>query len=280
MSRRSPRRKVTNRADPRGALLWAATLVALVACRSEPESSRPILRYVGSSTVAQFLIDAEPVYRKNALMFDTAPESEGAEQALLEGRADLAGVARAPREDVLAQGIESRCVGFDAIAVVVHASNPIRDLSLEELGSIFRGERKNWSQIGGSDLAMELFVVGPESATRNAFRRAVLRRADYSASSQIVRPDADIVDRVASSPGAIAAISSAFVRDRDDVRVLRIDGRSPVARPDDYPIVRPLHLLWWPGQRCAEDLVEWVHSEAGQAVVSRRFSPCLERLPP
>ena len=76
--------------------------------------------------------------------FDTEPESLGGEVAIREGRADLAGVAGVPHDETLVGGVEATQIGKDAIAVIVHPSNPVARLSRSQLRGIFSGALRNW----------------------------------------------------------------------------------------------------------------------------------------
>lgn len=247
--------------------------LALLGCASSSEVEwTPRLRYVGSSTVAHFLRDAEAAYGRLAFEYDTLPESVGGELAILEGSADLAGVAGRPRSTTLATGIVATEFGRDAIAAVVHPDNLVRGLTSEELRELFAGRITNWSELGGADIPVRAWIVGAESATRNVFRAAVLGEEDY-AGCDVARPDVSILDRVAADPGAIGQISVAFLAEDPRVRALEVDGHAPSATDPDYPLTRPLYLLWWPGRERVAAFVAWALGPEGSAVRGRRFGP-------
>src|SRR5258705_11583692 len=42
-------------------------------------------------------------------------------------------------------------VAVDGLSVYVHPSNPVKELSIDQLGQIFTGKVKNWKEVGGSD---------------------------------------------------------------------------------------------------------------------------------
>ena len=45
--------------------------------------------------------------------------------------------------------VEEVIVAYDALAVVVHPSNPVKQLTRQQLEDIFRGKITNWQQVGG-----------------------------------------------------------------------------------------------------------------------------------
>lgn len=253
---------------PTDARTLAAGLL-LVGCASAPRPIAAELSYVGSSTVGRFVRDAAVVYPAH-FAIDTAPESAGGEQAVLESASDLGGVARQPKPAVLATGVEATLIGRDAIAVVVHAGVDVEGVSLAELAGLFTGAITGWAELGGPDLPVHPFVVGEESATRRVFQERVLEGAPY-VRCEVVRPDRAILGRVAETPGGVAAISFSFLEDAAGVRPLAVEGETPTVTNFDYPLARPLYLLWRRGDPAVEAFVAWTVGREGQRVLMRHF---------
>ncbi|MFT5050088.1 MAG: phosphate transport system substrate-binding protein [Chlamydiales bacterium] len=250
--------------------LGLLALQPLLACVQTPERPSGTVEYIGSSTVAGFLHDAEGAYGAIDFLIDTAPESHGGELAILAGKADLAGLARMPAQATLEQDVVATLIGRDAIAVLVSAQNPVTELSMEQLRGIFSGEIQSWSEVGGPDLAVMPYIVAPESATREVFRSLVLGSATYSGCHQI-RPDGAMAAAVSSSPGGIGHLSMSLLDPEIGARAIRIAGESPSVSSLDYPISRPLYLLWRHGNPVVEAFVQWTQTVAGQNVVMQRF---------
>lgn len=231
----------------------------------------PTLLYVGSSTIANFIHEAERPYGKARFIVDSVPESLGGERALQDGNADLAGVAWDPAEETLALGIEATLIGTDTIAVIVNEKNPVTGLSLDQLRGIFTGKTKNWKDVGGPDLEIVPLAVGRESATRPVFRGLAMGGEPYAPDTRIVTPDSDMPMEVEAEPGAIGTISFSFLCSGGVVRVLNVDGAQPIPGDIDYSIVRPLYLLWRADNPKAAGFMDWVKSPPGQEVLARCF---------
>ena len=60
--------------------------------------------------------------------------------------------------------LEEITIAYDALAVVVHPSNPVKQLTRRQLEDIFRGKITNWKQVGGDDRKNSGLL------TRNIFR--------------------------------------------------------------------------------------------------------------
>ncbi len=252
-------------------LILLSVCFAAAGCRSTETAERlpGNVDYVGSSTVAVFLGLAEPVYGAIRFEIDTEPESLGGERLLREGRADLAGIAKTPDTETLEAGVNAALIGRDAIAVIVNAENPIEDISLSSLDDLFAGRIESWSEIGGAALEVKAFVVTEDSATREVFRKAVLGLEDY-AGCESITPDEGILKAVASHPGAIGHISFSLLEHAHDVRAISIDGERPYVTNFDYPISRPMYLLWRSAP-VIDAFVEWTQGEEGQRVVMGNF---------
>lgn len=250
----------------------ALALIGAAACRSTPAPHEPVtLNYVGSSTVAFFVREAGTVLPDIDFVLDTEPESDGGERAILAGTADIAGIAREPGPTVRSSGIATAMIGRDALAVVVREDLAIDGLTSAQLRGIFSGQTDNWSALGGPDLEITPFIVGEGSATRAVFAELVMDGADYDV-DELAEPDATIVERVATTPGAISFISFAFLDgDEQRVRAIAVDGETPSLYDFKYPIARPLYLLWRPGTPGVDRFVQWATSEAGQRVVLRHY---------
>ncbi len=249
-------------------LLEASLFIAAAPARGDEDLST--LRYIGSSTVGNFIQDAEAAYGRARFLIDTEPESVGGERAIVEGIADFAGIAAPPRPETLAKGVVATLIGRDAIAVIVHPGNPVAGLSLEQLRGLFTGGIRNWKEIGGADLDVHPIIVAPESATRQVFRSAVLGAADY-VDCETVEPATEVIERVANDPGAVGQISFSFLGECGRARPVPVEGEEPRTENSTYPITRPLYLLWWPGRSSVAAFVSWAQSEEGQKVVMRKF---------
>ena len=234
------------------------------------------LNYVGSSTIGNFIEDADLEYSSVQFTLDTEPESSGGEKAILEGQADLAGVANIPSPATLNKGVVSTIIGWDAIALVVHEDIGISNLTIVQLKQIFSGKITNWQELGGEDVLIQPFITGIESATHKVFRSVILGESDYR-NCQEVNLDIDILEKVKNTKGAIGHISSSFLREVENANTISVNGQKLTLTNSNYPITRPLYLLWWSGRHEVAEFVDWVLSREGQRIVMKRFIGVRER---
>ncbi len=195
-------------------------------------------------------------------------------RALLAGEVDVAGAGRFLSQAEMAAGLVETLVGWDPLAVVVHESNPLEELSSQQLFEIFTGRIARWDEVGGPDQPI-LLVVNPEgSGMRAAVEEEVLRgevHAPFQLTTALVE-DGD--QQVSHFPIAIAVLSRSMV-DAPRVKVLRVDGQplNPTAvAQKQYPLVKPLLLVTkGPPRGAVQQFLDFVLSPEGQTIMARRF---------
>ena len=103
-------------------------------------------------------------------------------ESVLAGSVDIGNSSRNLKDDEKSAGAVENIVAIDGIAVVADPANKVEDLTKDQLVSIYTGETKNWSEVGGDDQA--IVVVGREagSGTRGAFEELL----DYALSRPFV----------------------------------------------------------------------------------------------
>lgn len=157
--------------------------------------------------------------------------------AVLEGRCDI-GLSSRDLKAEEAKELEGTVVAIDGIAVIVNPENPVADLTVEQIGAIYKGEITNWSEVGGDDLPIVLIGREAASGTRDGFE-SITDTEDLCKYSQELTSTGDVVQTVAGNPNAIGYASLASVK--DTVRALKVEGVSPTndtIRNGSYKIQR------------------------------------------
>ncbi|HEY8829601.1 MAG TPA: phosphate ABC transporter substrate-binding protein [Candidatus Limnocylindria bacterium] len=168
-------------------------------------------------------------------------------------------------------------LGIVGTAVAVNPDNPVKGLTLGQVRQAFTGEITNWSQVGGADLPMRVFLRDTTAATRQSFDEFVFAGAKptYAANAAVVGSNAEMTASVHSFAGAIgmATLKQATVDD-PRLRLLAIDGvPATMAALNDgsYRIRRPLYLVYpiEPGRMKPEVklFLDFVRSPEGQKIL-------------
>src|SRR3989338_9525422 len=135
--------------------------------------------------------------------------------ALLGGTCDLAASSRKMTAKELAsatsQGTSPQefISALDGLAVVVHPSNPVKRLTLEQLADLFTGKVRNWKELGGADEDVVLLSREVNSGTHVYFKEHVLAASTAGGPQEglpgapLRAPSQAIADEVASNPAGI-----------------------------------------------------------------------------
>ncbi|MCP4155966.1 MAG: phosphate ABC transporter substrate-binding protein [bacterium] len=223
-----------------------------------------------------FIKDAAKVYRHVTFTINTEPESGGGEAAAVYGKTDIGGVAREIHEDIIKKGVKKFLIGKDAIGVWVHAGNPVKSLTKDQLKRIFTGKISNWKEVGGKDLPVNIYIVNPQSATRKVFRQSILGKETYVGNNIVtMRPDPALLDKIASDPNGIGQLSFALSVGHPSLGgVKRINIGNQVASVNnaDYPITRPLYFVTkGEPEGSVKAFIDWTLSDKGQAIIKKYF---------
>lgn len=277
----------------RSALAAAMTAMICAGCGgpSAPKGGTT-LQIKGSDTmvnVAQAWAEAYHQVRPGVRVEVSGGGSGVGIAALLRGTAGIAASSRDLKPEEAEQArrytgreVRSFVVGHDALAVYVHASNPLDEIALEQLADIFAegGRIERWSQLGVTipGGGNEIIRVSRQSSsgTYEFFREHVLGRRDFRLGSRDMNGSKEVVELVAATPAAIGYSGMGY-HEPGRVKMLRVSpgaGRPAVAptmetaMSGEYPIARSLLLLTLgePGGEIRAFL-DWVRSPPGQTIV-------------
>lgn len=196
-------------------------------------------------------------------------------QLLQKGQADLAAVSwRAPAETSAAEFLAVP-VARDGIAIIVHPSNPITNLTFLQLRAIYRGEILNWSAVGGKGDALLVTSREEGSGTRAGFEALVMGGDKVTLNAVVLPTSQAMVAYVAAHRNAIGYVSSSALNDQ--VRVVALEEVAPTRealRAGAYPLGRALYLYAAaPPSPEAQAFLDFALSPAGQAIIGRHLVP-------
>ena len=278
--------------SPRTARLSSlASILALACGGASANSSRDVIQNKGSDTlvnVAQAWAESYSEVDSAVAVAVSGGGSGTGISAMINGTVDIANSSRRMRESEIAAARANgndpfeHLVGYDALAVYLHAHNPLNALSMQQLAGIYGddGTIERWSQLGievpgcPSD---EIVRVSRQnnSGTFAYFREAVLDDYDYKLGSHDMHGSKDVVELVAHTPCAIGYSGLAYATPEVKTPCL-FDGDGgacvapsmETALDGSYPISRPL-LMYTLGNPMGEvkKYLDWVLGEEGQCIM-------------
>lgn len=161
--------------------------------------------------------------------------------AVQEGTCDIGLSSRALKDEETSAGLTGTTVALDGIAVIVNAENPVSDLTLEQIASIYTGAVTDWSEFGSD--AGAIAVIGRESGsgTRDGFE-SITGTEDQCVLAQELSSTGAVIEAVRTTPGAIGYASLSAVQDQKGITVLTVGGVAPseaTVLDGSYAIQRP-----------------------------------------
>jgi phosphate transport system substrate-binding protein len=201
--------------------------------------------------------------------------------ALINGTTEICEASRSMKDAEKAQlkekagaGPEEIVVAKDGLSVYLNDSNPLNELTMEQLKGIFTGKVTNWKEVGGPDLKIIPYSRENSSGTYVFFKEHVLSNADYTPRAQAMPGTAAVVNAVSKEKASIGYGGAAYAKGIKVIKVKK-DAASQGIAPSDatvkngtYPLSRPL-FFYLRGKPAGEikSIVDWVLSPEGQAVV-------------
>jgi phosphate transport system substrate-binding protein len=213
--------------------------------------------------------------------------------ALINGTADLANSSRHLEREEAEKAKKHNgkeptefMVGYDGLAIYVHKSNPLNEISMEELSEIYRegGKMDKWSDVGVKGIpgskSNDIIRVSRQnnSGTYHYFRETVVgAKNDFKNGSLDMNGSKDVVEQVAKTPGAIGYSGLGYAT--PEVKIVKVSPKrgEPAIQPSiatvldkSYPISRPM-FMYTPGEPSpqAKKYLDWIMSEAGQQIVEK-----------
>jgi phosphate transport system substrate-binding protein len=219
-----------------------------------------------SEVLAEAFMDKNPGVK---VAVQGGGSSVGIEQAA-KGTVDIGSSSRELKPEEKKLGLQEIMFARDGIAVIVHPSNKVESLTLEQIRDIFAGRITNWKDVGGEDGKIVVINREAGSGTRGAFEEIVMEGEELVKSIEQTSTGA-VRAAVASDPNAIGYVSLTGLS--SDVKPLKVNGVSPThqnIKDGKYPIARPfLYLVKGEPSGPVKAYLDFVKSEKGREILEK-----------
>lgn len=240
----------------RSLLLLGLTFLVPLSTFSHAKSD--MIQIKGSDTLINLVQRLSESYmaQSPAMISITGGGSGNGIAALINNTTDLANSSREIKPKEAAQAKRHHIspipiiIALDGICVITHKHNPVKKLTLEQLGKIFKGEITNWKQVGGAEGPISLYGRQSNSGTFSYFREDVLK-GEYAASMKQMNGNSQIVEAIERDKTAIGYVGLGYAKEnaaKINTLLISTDGKyyaNPLNPRDiagkQYPLVRPLY---------------------------------------
>lgn len=189
---------------------------------------------------------------------------------------DMGGTCRIPLPDTDSVELHASLhpVAWDALAIIAHKSNPVDNLTTEQVKQIYLGKITNWKQVGGSDLPIHLFIrEGKISGVGYAIRHYIFKNSDTDFVTDpryILAESGPLEKAIEDDPNAIGITGISSAR-KSKVKIFGYEGKIPSfenVKDGTYGLYRPLYLVTGPNpSKKVQDFLAFATSDEGQDII-------------
>lgn len=197
-------------------------------------------------------------------------------KAIIDGTTDIADSSRFIKDKELKMAISNGvypvpfAVAYDCIVPVVHPSNTVTDLSTDQLKAIYKGEIRNWKEVGGPDRKIVVISRDTSSGTYEVWSLKVMKKSRVFPGALLQASNGAIVQAVSKNKNAVGYIGIGYIN--ESVKALQVNGikgSEKTTLSGLFPISRPLFMFTnkWPRDEVAQFLNYMLNPHKGQSLV-------------
>jgi phosphate transport system substrate-binding protein len=151
------------------------------------------------------------------------------------------------KEEVEKEGLTVHPIALEPLVIIVNQSNPVKDIPVDKVRAIFRGEIRNWKEVGGEDKPI-VVVLRPHCPQRPGHWKTIVPSVEQFRKDRIeVKAEAEVVQGVSDFAEGIGNIGSTWqFEPQQKVRIVTVSGIAPTAgnlRNKSYPFYQEQSIV-------------------------------------
>jgi phosphate transport system substrate-binding protein len=197
-------------------------------------------------------------------------------KAIVDGTTDIADSSRFIKDKEIKMAVENGrfpvpfAVAYDCIVPIVHPSNSVENLTLDQLKGIYKGEIKNWNEVGGPDRKIVVISRDTSSGTYEVWEGKVMKKERVYPGALLQASNGAVAQAVAKNKNAVGYIGLGYLEDSVKATTVEgIVGSAETTLNGTFPISRPLYMFTngWPTGEPGDFIKYMLHPEKGQKLV-------------
>lgn len=195
--------------------------------------------------------------------------TRGAYKDIVDGNADII-ICAQPSDEQLQyakdNGVELEMVpiGSDAFVFIVNDSNPVNNITIEQIRGIYSGEIKNWKELGGKDIPIAAMRRNKNSGSQTALEKLM--------GDTPIKPDYTTL--FGSPIGFSFRYYVTGMLGEGGVKILTINGIAPTAETiadGSYPVAGNIYAIYRKGEtnENVQKVIDFMLSPEGQKIVEQ-----------
>ncbi len=257
-------------------ILIAALALSQVTGCSKNRGNKVVIK--GSTTVLPITQKAAEEYHKissTGITIEGSGSGNGI-KSLLDGNCDIANSSREMKEEEIKLAssknirVKEIAVAYDMIVPVLHPSNPVSNLSLDQLKAIYDGSITDWKQVGGKPGRVVVISRDTSSGTYEIWEKIVMKKADVRRDALLQASNGAIVSVISENPLAIGYIGYGYINETvKPCKVNSVDGTIENGKSGQFPISRKLYMYVDENRLSAEakNFIDFLLAKEGQKLV-------------
>jgi phosphate transport system substrate-binding protein len=178
-----------------GVIVVTLIVASFITCSAEGQEAKAV-RISGAGLLADVVENLHEDFRRTnplcRLTVSGATTAIGFKK-LLDGETEMAMMTRkvtseeAKAAEAKGVTLSSKFIGKIGLAMITNSRNPVKELTMEQLAKIFKGEITNWSQVAGPNEPIKVTIRAvPETGAGVLVQEVVLKGASYAKDAQVM----------------------------------------------------------------------------------------------
>ncbi len=258
---------------------WLVLAAVSLVCLMTGGALAGSIRMDGSTTVlpiAQKLVEAYMKEHPEVNISVSGGGSGNGIKALIDGTANIANSSRFLKDEEVKLALEKGvypvpfAIAYDCIVPVVHPDNPVGDISMAQLKSIYMGEIKNWKELGGPDKEIVVVSRDTSSGTYEVWEEKVMKKERVYAGALLQASNGAVAQAVSKNKNALGYLGIGYVdKNVKALTVSGIPGNEETALSGKFPVSRALFMFTrgWPSGEILNFINYVLNPQKGQKFV-------------
>jgi phosphate transport system substrate-binding protein len=262
--------------------LMKIVMMATLACFVTGMVWAETLTITGSTTVLPVAQKAAEEFMKIHPEINVSVSGGGSGEgikAIIDGTTDIADSSRFIKDEEVKAAVEKGAypvpfgIAYDCIVPVVHPSNKVADLTMEQLKGIYMGTIKNWKEVGGDDKEIVVISRDTSSGTYEVWEGKVMNKEKVYPGALLQASNGAVGQAVSKNTYAIGYVGLGYVAGNKELKAVKvggIEGGVETALSGTYPISRVLYMFTkgWPTGKTLKFINFMIHPQKGQKIAA------------